>query len=226
MDLSPITDAYTADRIRIHSIRQFPGTVAAAYRHDETIYRQGDDMPRLFQVLNGHVKLLSIGESGGEFVKAILPAGDYFGPGLSCDPTAPCEETAIARGATRILSLPGNVLNESDEPDAELYAGVVRSLAKQKRFQERRLERLRLGDMRCRVAGMIQTLAIHYGGPCMHGHSIDFRMTQDELANLVGASRQVVSGILHEFKELGIISYTRSYICIDDMDRLEMRIEY
>lgn len=226
MDLSLITGTVTADRIRVQSIRQFPGTVAAAYRHDEVIYRQGDDMPRLFQVLAGHVKLVTIGESGGEFIRAILPAGDYFGPGAACDLSASCEETAIARGATRILALPGDVLGDAGEADAELYAGLVRSLAKQKRFQERRLERLRLGDMRCRVAGMIQTLAIHYGGPCMHGHSIDFRMTQDELANLVGASRQVVSGILSEFKALGIISYTRSYICIDDMQRLEMRIEY
>ncbi|MBU2478367.1 MAG: Crp/Fnr family transcriptional regulator [Gammaproteobacteria bacterium] len=210
----------------MQSIQQLFGATASSYRHNDVIYRQGDPVSCFFLVMEGHVKLVSIGASGDEFIKSILPVGEYFGPGVAFDTHALCEEMAIARGITRILPIPSDAMEYSSDKAGELNAGLIRSLAKQKRFQERRLERMRLGDMRCRVAGMLQTLAVHYGGPCMHGHAIDFRMTQDELANLVGASRQVVSGILSEFKALGIIGYTRSYICIEDMDRLEIRIEY
>ncbi|WP_240761758.1 helix-turn-helix domain-containing protein [Nitrosococcus wardiae] len=46
-------------------------------------------------------------------------------------------------------------------------------------------------------------------------------MTQQELAELAGASRPVVSLVLNEWRRNGIVSYTRQFICIDDMDSLK-----
>jgi len=196
------------------------------FKHNQVIYHQGEKRPGVFLIVTGHIKLTVFNASGDEFIKSILPQNEYFGPGLSFENESSCEETAMAKGDTQLICFDDLKMREPIEQYSSIIAEIAVSMANQKRFQEKRLERMHLGDMHCRVAGMIQELAHHYGSSCQHGHAIDFRMTQGELANLVGASRQLVSSILNEFKGLGLISYTRTYICLDDVKGLSQYIKY
>ena len=50
----------------------------------------------------------------------------------------------------------------------------------------------------------------------MHGYTLEIHLTQQEMADLVGASRSVVSTILNDFRNRGMLDYTRDQICIND----------
>ena len=75
-------------------------------------------------------------------------------------------------------------------------------------------------DVRGRVAVTLLDLVGQAGGHCSHGHEVDVPLTQQELAELIGASRPVVSVELNELRREGLLDYTRGHICVVDLDRL------
>jgi CRP-like cAMP-binding protein len=63
---------------------------------------------------------------------------------------------------------------------------------------------------------MLVELAGTFGAQCPHGFSLEIRLTQQDIADFVGASRQVVSSILSDLRRRGLLDYTRDMICIND----------
>ena len=59
------------------------------------------------------------------------------------------------------------------------------------------------------------------GERCKHGHTIDIRLSHQDLSELVGAARPVISAELVRLWDEGLISYTRCYFCVDDLDGLD-----
>ena len=56
---------------------------------------------------------------------------------------------------------------------------------------------------------------------CRHGHTIDVRLTHQDLAELVGAARPVISAELVRLRDEGLVMYTRCFFCVDDLDGLD-----
>lgn len=63
---------------------------------------------------------------------------------------------------------------------------------------------------------MLFELTQLFGTRCLHGYALEIFLTQQELADLVGASRSVVSTIMNNFRDQGVLNYTREQICIND----------
>jgi hypothetical protein len=67
-----------------------------------------------------------------------------------------------------------------------------------------------------RVIESLVELAGSFGARCPHGFSLEIRLTQQDIADLVGASRPVVSSILSGLRKRGLLNYTRDMICVND----------
>ena len=81
---------------------------------------------------------------------------------------------------------------------------------------ERKLRTILTQPVDQRVIATLLDLAQLFGTRCKHGYSLEIFLTQQELADLVGASRSVVSTIMNEFRNRGLLDYTREQICIND----------
>jgi CRP/FNR family transcriptional regulator, cyclic AMP receptor protein len=68
-----------------------------------------------------------------------------------------------------------------------------------------------------RVIETLVELAVNFGARCPHGFSLEIRLTQQDIADLVGASRPVVSTILGGLRKRGLLDYTRDMICVNDI---------
>ena len=88
-------------------------------------------------------------------------------------------------------------------------------------FLERRLLWQFTTPIRARVAATLRDLICFEGQRCRHGHTIDVRLTHQDLAELVGAARPVVSAELVRMRREGLIEYTRCYFCVDDFAGLD-----
>ena len=75
--------------------------------------------------------------------------------------------------------------------------------------------------IRARVASTLRDVICFEGQRCRHGHTIDVRLTHQDLAELVGAARPVVSAELVRLRDERLIAYTRCYFCVDDLDGLD-----
>lgn len=93
---------------------------------------------------------------------------------------------------------------------------VAEHLAGSKRWVQRRLLRAMTQSVEWRVIEMLVELAGTFGAKCPHGFSLEIRLTQQDIADFVGASRQVVSSILSNLCSRGLLDYTRDMICIND----------
>jgi CRP/FNR family transcriptional regulator, cyclic AMP receptor protein len=182
-----------------------------------------DAAARVWVVLDGGAKLCRLGLAGKRLVEAILEPGDIFGRISAGAQPAAFEVEALE--ATRIagLSRPRFELLLRRHPD--LAYCVVQDLEDRQRRLVRRLEALAFKDVRARVAETLLELTREHGQPCPHGFAIDVRINQEDLAELVGASRQMVNRVLGELGRRLYVQRMGRVLCILHRDRLERLAE-
>jgi CRP-like cAMP-binding protein len=194
-----------------------------AVRHRGAIYRQGEPVRALLCVLEGQVTLARNSHDGATLTTAVLGAGDFFGPALSGATEA--EDTAKARGAVSVWRAPIEEFRRllASHPDASWEFASI--LARRQRQMERRLEGFVFKRVEARLAETFRELSGGFAMRCEHGFGQHLRLSQQELADLVGASRPVVSTILNRLRDKGVLGYNREYVCVRRIEDIEDLID-
>lgn len=100
----------------------------------------------------------------------------------------------------------------------------IAKLSRRQRQLERRLEGFAFKRTEARLAETMRELSSGFATRCEHGFGQHLRLTQQELADLVGASRPVISTILNRLREQGVLNYNREYVCVRRFEDLETLI--
>ncbi|MEW6681634.1 MAG: helix-turn-helix domain-containing protein [Nitrospirota bacterium] len=90
---------------------------------------------------------------------------------------------------------------------------------------ERRLESFAFKRTEARLAQTFRDLSGGFATRCIHGFGQHLRLTQQELADLVGASRPVVSTILNKLRNKGVLAYNREYVCVRRIEEIAKLID-
>jgi len=101
----------------------------------------------------------------------------------------------------------------------------VSLLALRQGQMERRLESFAFKRTEARLAETFRELSGGFATRCNHGFGQHLRLTQQELADLVGASRPVVSTILNKLRDKGVLGYNREYVCVRGIEEIAKLIE-
>ena len=203
--------------------RDCPAARLVAVRHRGSIYRQGEPALHVFCVLGGQVTIARDNDNGETMTTAVLAAGDFFGPALGG--AAKCEDTAKAKGSVTIWRAPVTEFRRllQQQPDAAWQ--FVSALAQRQRQMERRLEAFAFKRVEARLAETFRELSGGFAMRCEHGFGRHLRLSQQELADLVGATRPVVSTILNRLRDQGVLGYNREYVCVRRIEDIENLIE-
>lgn len=181
------------------------------------LYRQGYSCPHVFLINKGIVKLSYITEQGNEWTVVLLRRGDIVGR-LQADSAAKVmEETAQALGEAMLFRLDHHDFRELLSHQADLAWQVLETQCTRRQQAERKLLNILAQPVENRIIAMLKELAEMFGIRCTHGYALEIQLTQQELADLVGASRPVVSTIMNELRSRGILDYTRELICVNDV---------
>ena len=203
--------------------RDCPAARIVAIRHRGTIYRQGEPARAIFCVLEGQVTIARVNAEGATLTTAVLGAGDFFGPALSG--AAETEDTARAKGAVSVWRAPIDEFRRllRAHPDAAWEFASI--LARRQRQMERRLEGFAFKRVEARLAETFRELSGGFAMRCEHGFGQHLRLSQQELADLVGASRPVVSTLLNRLRDKGVLGYNREYVCVRRIEDIEELID-
>jgi len=203
--------------------RDCPTARIVAVRHRGSIYRQGEPARALFCVLEGQVTLARTSVDGAALTTAVMSPGDFFGPALSGATEA--EDTARAKGAVSVWRAPIDEFRRLlvNHPDASWEFASI--LARRQRQMERRLEGFAFKRVEARLAETFRELSGGFAMRCEHGFGQHLRLSQQELADLVGASRPVVSTILNRLRDKGVLGYNREYVCVRRIEDIENLID-
>jgi CRP-like cAMP-binding protein len=180
------------------------------------LYRQGEECPYVFMLGKGIVKISCLTEQGNEWTMALLRSGDILGrlQGQTGEKTMP--ETAQALGETAVVRLNLSEFVRLLSEQTALLWQVVGTQTARRQQAERKLIDMLAKPVEIRVLEMLKELAEWFGRRCAHGYALEIRLTQQELADLVGASRPVVSTVMNDLRSRNLLDYTRELICVKD----------
>ena len=204
-----------------HDVLDFKGYFKVeTFPHNSVIYRPGDTQDRVYLLKSGRVRLMRVGKNGTRSVTAILRPGDLFGDLFRPDGTA-IEELSVAAGEAEVWSIEGRDFRAQLEARPALATDDIRAYAERVRALQKRVLGLTFKEVPARLAETLLTLAEAHGERCPHGGEMDLRgITQQDLADLVGASRSFVSTLINEMKRDGMLGNVGRILCIRDQKAL------
>jgi CRP-like cAMP-binding protein len=194
------------------------------YSSGQTIFTEGDAGSEMFRILSGAVRLSVARATGREVIYALFKAGDCFGDS-SCIDGAARSQTAEAAGSLQLQVLDRATFDRLRATHREFDQALLRLVT----LQLRRLSVFNadshLNDLPARVATRILTIANAFGAKSERGSALFFRLSQSELALMVGLSRQTVNRILQQFRRDKILQIGYGNLEILDLEGLRRRAE-
>jgi CRP/FNR family cyclic AMP-dependent transcriptional regulator len=178
------------------------------------IYQPGDVADKVFFVLDGMVKT-------GTYIKHIICKGEMFGElGLTGVDERSDFSATLKKEAT-VLFIPVSEMRGAMRRNPGLGLNLINKLGGRIKQSEKRLEELIFKDSRARIISFIRTQADktgqNYGDEVLIKHGL----TQQDMANLTGTSRQLVTIILNDLRKEDQINFDRSSILIRDIASLQ-----
>ncbi|MBK6885675.1 MAG: Crp/Fnr family transcriptional regulator [Tetrasphaera sp.] len=190
-------------------------------RGDE-LFHEGDPGDRLYVITEGKVKLGRTSSDGRENLLAILGPGEMFGELSLFDP-GPRTATATAVAETQLVGLTNDQLHAYLSRHPNVALTLLAALARRLRRTNENVADLVFTDVPGRVAKALLELSGRFGRPVEEGILVAHDLTQEELAQLVGASRETVNKALADFATRGWIKLEARAVLLLDLDRLRRR---
>lgn len=188
----------------------------------EVLFHEGDSGDRVYVEIEGKVKLGRHASDGRENLLAILGPGQMFGELSLFDP-GPRSATVTAVTDSVLLGLSQERLLSWLDGRPVVAHGLLAQLAGRLRRANDIVADLVFSDVPGRVAKSLLELSRRFGAPAEGGIRVAHDLTQEELAQLVGASRETVNKALADFSSRGWIRLEQRSVVLLDVDRLRRR---
>ncbi len=207
-ELSPEAVTNMAETVEMREIRR-----------RQVIYLPGDPGSAVFLVNGGRVKVSKVTRDGKELTLAYRGPGEIFGEACLID-GGPREEMAEA--------MENALVTEIQRPDFErllqtqpmLGYRMTKVLAQRRREVESKIENLVFKDVNSKLAELLLRLGTEYGVDDSRGTLVALKITHQEMANLIGSTRETVSLTLAQFKRKGLIQTEGRKVIIADREGL------
>ena len=188
----------------------------------ESIFAEGEPGDRLYVIGSGKMKLGRRSNDGRENLLAVLGPAEMFGELSLFDP-GPRTATASAVADAVLYELGHDELIRWLEQYPAVAKHLLEALARRLRRTNEALADLVFSDVPGRVAKALLDLSRRFGQPTDDGLRVAHDLTQEELAQLVGASRETVNKALADFAARGWVRREGRAIVLLDVERLERR---
>jgi CRP-like cAMP-binding protein len=188
----------------------------------QVLFSEGEPGDSLYIVLSGKVKLGRRASDGRENLVAVMGPSDQFGELSLFDP-GPRTSTAVVVTDGRIARLPKSALQKWVQERPQIAMQLLRVVARRLRRTNTMLADLIFVDVPGRVAKQLLQLAQRFGSVDGGQLRVTHDLTQEELAQLVGASRETVNKALADFAARGWLRLEGKSVVILDRERLSRR---
>jgi CRP-like cAMP-binding protein len=190
------------------------------FGHSMTLFHQ--DMPgmTLYMIAEGYVRLYSLGQTGQEFTYYICGPTEIFGETSLLD-SGYHPASCVTLTPIKIWLLSKDHLFELMEKHPEIYIRLLHIIASRVRSTTRKAEAMAFQDVQGRLAHEMLDLGKKCGHQVDEGISIDIPLNQNDLASMVGATRESVNKALATFRSRDLIKMTGTNIVLTDREGLE-----
>jgi len=190
------------------------------FKKGEYIFYEGEEGECLYIILSGMVKVFKSATGGRVKTLAILEKGDFLGEMSILDKEIR-SATAELLDDTEVLVLNKRNFEKYLKRNAEMTMKILKTLCSRLRVADRDIHALAFQNVLGRVAITLINLAHRHGVKTYKGTKIDMKITHQELADMVGTAREMVSRTLLSFKKNKCIDIDGSVITVTNMKTLK-----
>jgi CRP/FNR family cyclic AMP-dependent transcriptional regulator len=183
-------------------------------------FHKGGPGNEMFALISGGVKIVTLSDEGKEVVLAILAPGDVFGELSMIDGRARTA-TVVAVENSALLVLERSQVIPFLERHPKVAIKMLEGICKRLRMTDELLEDVVFLDLPSRLAKRLLSLAEHYGKNTGQGRRIELKLSQAEIGNMVGTSRESVNKQLRMWGDEGVISMERGHITVLQPNKLK-----
>jgi len=194
-------------------------TTMETVKRRQPIYLPGDPGDRVFLLKTGQVKLSRISEDGKELTMAILHPGDIFGE-LEVLDDSPRDSMAEALEDTSLCVMRRQDFESLLKRRPDLTVRLTKLIGLRLKRIENRVEDLVFKDVPSRLAGLLLQLSQEFGVKEERGLRLHTKVTHQEMANLIGSTRETVTATLGDFRRAGLVELDRHEIIIKNLQGL------
>jgi CRP-like cAMP-binding protein len=188
-------------------------------RRRQVVYLPGDPGHSVYFVNGGRVKISKVTRDGKELTLAYRGPGDLFGE-LAMVDGGPREEMAEAMDNALLTEMERGDFEHLVQGHPLLGFRLAKLLTVRRREIENKIENLVFKDVNAKLAELLLRLGSDYGVDDARGTLVALKITHQEMANLIGSTRETVSLTLSQFKRRGLIRTEGRKVIISDREGL------
>ncbi len=193
------------------------------YRKNEAVYELGQPAEALYLVLRGRARLRDRDWEGRDITVSFAAKGEAFGlEALAGMPKRVLSATAAE--SSEYLAIDADSLTDLFARDLALARALLRHIAEVMLHMDERIKMLAFLDVPSRLAGTILWLADRYGREIEQGIEVPYWFTHQEMADLIGSTRETVTTVLAEFKRQGLVDSRNHHFVVLNRRALTERI--
>jgi CRP/FNR family transcriptional regulator, cyclic AMP receptor protein len=190
-------------------------------RAGEVAFHKGAPGDQMFALMSGRVKIVTLSEEGKEVVLAVLNPGDIFGE-ISLLDGRERTATVLAAETSELLVLERREFIPFLEQHPKIAIKLLEAICKRLRLADELLEDVVFLNLPMRLAKRLLSLAERYGRNTPRGVRIEIKLSQQELGNMVGTSRESVNKQMRAWEDEGLISVEHGYITVSQPGKLKL----
>ncbi|KJS28886.1 MAG: hypothetical protein VR64_22495 [Desulfatitalea sp. BRH_c12] len=181
--------------------------IRKSFPKNTVLFSRGDDSDAIYVIVEGKVRAVLYNEDGKEMMLTIFGPGDYFGE-IGVLDGQPRTASLVTKTACKVLILNKSVLDQLIFKNSDIHARLLAQILIKIREATLRIETLTFMNVHGRIVNLLLQLADKNERGIL---SLE-KLTHQEIANMVGASREMVSRIMKELRSCGYIEIGKQRI--------------
>jgi len=205
-------------------LTQIASTVGIArFSKHQFIVRESEPGDTFFIIVSGSISVCRIAPDGRETILSILKEGDFFGEMSMFDSSL---RSASIKALTEVEVGTINRAEFLDLLDRNPKIGrlLVIELAERLRAANALIAATTSQDIRARLASLLLNLSEQFGEPVDNGIKISLRLTNQEMANMIGTTRETVNRTLNRFWDDQLVDMRTAHVVVTSPDKLRALI--
>jgi len=191
----------------------------------DVVFNRGDPGNDIYFLLSGGVKVSTLSREGKEIIFDVLVAGDFFGD-MSLFDDKPRTGTVTALVPSAFLSMGRAKFLDLLEKYPAVSIRLIKTLTERLRLMDSFLEDVLFLDAEARLAKRVVALSRIFGQEGENGEiRIDLKMSQQEMANLVGIARESVNKHFKGWEKSGVIGLEKGCLVLQQPQMLELLVK-
>ena len=190
------------------------------YRKDDLVFQGGAASDEVFVLLDGRIKIFELSKEGKEVILWFCFPGELFGVSEVFQKRIR-EVNAQACSQVEVLAIKNTDFQRYIKQHAHLALQVIGLLSYRLRELSDVVLNLVSDDVTCRVIKLLKRLCSRYGKPAGEHILLDIALTHQEMADMIGTSRQTVTAVLSVFRKKGVLKMEQRYLYLQDITWLE-----